>query len=81
MRSGEPVDPLVLDLLEWIGPRSRTYAETIEAWKTSCPRLTVWEDASDQGLVARRCGPGRDTLISITAAGADLLKEYRPVRP
>ena len=36
------VDSLILDLLEWIGPNARPYAEVIEAWRTSCPRLPVW---------------------------------------
>ncbi len=39
----DPVDALILDLLEWIGPGSRPYSEVIEAWRTSCPRLPVWK--------------------------------------
>ena len=46
------VDSLMLDLVEWLERRPRTYAEAMEAWRTSCPRLTVWEDAVDGGLVA-----------------------------
>ena len=42
---------LTLDLLSWIDVRSRSYEETIEAWKTSCPRLSVWDDAVIDGLV------------------------------
>jgi hypothetical protein len=57
-----------LQLLEWIGERSRSYAETIEVWKTSCPRLAVWEDALADQLV--RVDGGR---VSVTAAGRDLL--------
>ncbi len=34
----DTVDALVLDLLKWIGPRPRSYAEVLEAWRTSCPR-------------------------------------------
>jgi hypothetical protein len=48
------VDALVLDLLEWIGPNPRPYAEVLEAWRTSCPRLPVWEDANDRGFIARQ---------------------------
>ena len=47
----DPVEALVLDLLEWIGPRARPYAEVMDAWRTSCPRLPVWEDANDHGFV------------------------------
>jgi hypothetical protein len=50
----EPTDPLVLDLVEWIAREPRLYAEVIESWRTSCPRLTIWEDAVDRGYVARQ---------------------------
>src|SRR5262249_44982149 len=43
------LDPLVLDLVEWVAKEPRPYAQVLEAWRTSCPRLTVWEDASDRG--------------------------------
>jgi hypothetical protein len=43
--------PLILDLLEWVAAEPRPYAAVMEAWRTSCPRLTVWEDALEQGLV------------------------------
>ena len=67
------VDTLVLDLLEWMGPQPRPYTEVIDAWRTSCPRLTVWEDATDQGFITRS---GR--LVSISAAGAEHLRRHRP---
>ncbi len=47
----DPVHALVLDLLEWIGPAARPYAEVIDAWRTSCPRLPVWEEANARGYV------------------------------
>lgn len=47
------IENLILDLLEWIGRRERTYQETLDAWRTSCPRLPVWEDANDRCLVER----------------------------
>ena len=43
--------PLTLELLNWISVRPRTYAETMEAWRTTCPRHSVWEDAWADGLV------------------------------
>ncbi len=46
---------LVLDLLEWIAKEPRTYRQTMEAWRTSCPRLAVWEEAADRGFVVREC--------------------------
>jgi hypothetical protein len=55
-------------LLLWIAERSRSYAETIEVWRTSCPRLAVWEDALADDLV--RIDRGR---VLLTAAGTELL--------
>ena len=46
----DTVETLILDLLEWIGPNARPYADVLEAWRKSCPRLPVWEDASDPRL-------------------------------
>jgi len=55
-------------LLAWIAERSRSYDETIEVWKTSCPRLSVWEDALADGLV--RIDRGH---VLLTTAGTELL--------
>jgi hypothetical protein len=69
-------DPLVLDLVEWIGREPRLYSEVIETWRTSCPRLTIWEDAVDRGYVARRSVAGQGVHVAITASGAKLLREH-----
>jgi hypothetical protein len=71
------LDPLILDLLEWIAREPRSYADVIEAWRTSCPRLTVWEDAVDRGFAVREHSQGRDVLIRLTADGQDFLREHR----
>jgi hypothetical protein len=73
----DTVESLVLDLLEWIGSGPRPYAEVIEAWRTSCPRLPVWEDANDRGFVERRREPGRGELICVSAAGQEHLQRHR----
>jgi hypothetical protein len=73
----DAVDDLILDLLEWIGPGARPYGEVLEAWRTSCPRLPVWEDAKDRGLVASRYEPGRGRIVSVSAAGRTHLREHR----
>ena len=73
----DTVESLILDLLEWIGPDSRPCAEVLEAWRTSCPRLPVWEDANDRGLVASRYEVGQGRLISVTPAGWEHLREHR----
>ncbi len=68
---------LVLDLVEWVAARPRPYEEVMAAWRTSCPRLTVWEDALDQGLVIREDRPGRGTIVRATPAGRALLAARR----
>jgi hypothetical protein len=57
-----------LQLLAWLGERPRSYAETIDVWKTSCPRLSVWEDALADGLVAVERGH-----VVVTPAGTGVL--------
>ena len=74
------VESLILDLLEWIGPEPRPYSEVMAAWRTSCPRLQVWEDASDRGFVSRHLEEGRGILISVTHLGRQHLAKFRPRR-
>ena len=71
----DQLDPLVLDLVEWIAREPRLYAEVIDAWRTSCPRLTVWEDAIDRGFVQRKTGRAGAVFVIVTAAGEDFLHE------
>ena len=73
----DTLENLILDLLEWVGRRERTYQETMDAWRTSCPRLPVWEDASDRRLVETATSNGR-SVVRVTPAGLTLLKEKRP---
>jgi len=73
----DTVDSLILDLLEWLGPEPRPYADVLEAWQTSCPRLPVWEDANDRGFVARLRAPGQPARVSVTTAGAEHLRKHR----
>jgi hypothetical protein len=74
----DPSDPLVLDLVEWVAREPRLYSEVIETWRTSCPRLTIWEDAVDRGYVARR--PTVEGLrVTVTAHGEKFLREHRRV--
>jgi hypothetical protein len=67
------VDALILDLLEWIAAEPRSYDEVMEAWRTSCPRLPVWEDASDRGFVVRERSDGRGVRVLLTPAGREFL--------
>jgi hypothetical protein len=72
------VDSLILDLLEWIGPNARPYTEVIEVWRTSCPRLPVWEDATERGFIVSHSEPGRET-VSVTALGVEHWRTHRRV--
>ncbi|MGH6739992.1 MAG: hypothetical protein ACREDY_13350 [Bradyrhizobium sp.] len=69
-------DPLVLDFVEWIAREPRAYSEVIGAWKTSCPRLTIWEDAADRGYVARETVMGFGLVVTVTEDGAQLLRAH-----
>lgn len=73
----DPVDALVLELLEWIGPRARPYAEVIDAWRTSCPRLPVWEEANARGYIDRAHVTGTGAVVSVSALGLDLINGRR----
>jgi D-3-phosphoglycerate dehydrogenase len=68
------VEALVLDLLEWLAARERSYEETMDAWRTSCPKLPVWEDANDDGLVAIENRDGR-SVVCVTPAGFGFLRK------
>jgi hypothetical protein len=73
----DTVDNLILDLIEWVARNEHTHEETFAAWRTSCPRLTVWEDANERGLLTIESASGR-VLVRPTLAGFLLLKERRP---
>jgi len=75
----DTIEALILDLLEWVAGDERSYAEVMEAWRTSCPRLPVWEDAIDRGLITRRRADGR-ALVAITQSGLALLARSRQSR-
>jgi len=71
------LDPLILDLVEWVAHAPRSNAEVIDTWRTSCPRLTVWEEAMDRGLV-ERCGTSGGAVVVVTADGLEALRKHRP---
>ena len=62
----DTLTPLIADLVEWVAGHPRPYGEVLDAWRTSCPRLPVWEEAVDRGLVGFVRGPdgGRDVLAT-----------------
>jgi D-3-phosphoglycerate dehydrogenase len=68
----DPVEALILDLLETLAAEPRSYSDVMDAWRTSCPRLPVWEEANDRGFILRQ---GR--LVALTPAGRQHLDEHR----
>jgi len=72
----QAADPLVLDFVEWIAREPRLYAEVVGTWKTSCPRLTIWEDAADHGYVARETIAGFGLVVTVTKVGERLLRAH-----
>ena len=73
----DTIENLILDLVEWVGRKEHTYQETMTAWRTSCPSLSVWEDATERGLVETVSADG-GSLVRATPAGLAFLKEKRP---
>jgi hypothetical protein len=70
----EAVSLLMREFLVWVGSRRRTYAEVMDAWRSHCPRHTVWEDALGEGLIqVEENGPLGDSLVTLTLRGKAVL--------
>jgi hypothetical protein len=69
------IDPLVMDLVAFVADRPRPYDEVIDAWRTSCPRLTVWEDAIDRGLITRHRAADKTLIVQATSEGLRFLQD------
>jgi D-3-phosphoglycerate dehydrogenase len=67
------LEPLIVDLLEWIG-QGRGYADVMDAWRTSCPRLPVWEEANLRGFVTQRRDAHGIEQVMLTEAGIEHLR-------
>lgn len=64
---------IMVQFLAWVADRPRSYAETMDAWRTSCPRLSVWEDAVIADLVRLEGDGGR--AVKLTERGAAVLRQ------
>ncbi|HEY3888869.1 MAG TPA: hypothetical protein VGL73_09870 [Caulobacteraceae bacterium] len=69
--------PLILDFLQWLAAEPRPYAEVMDGWRTSCPRLSIWEDAVDGGYVVRRRDGRLEAVVEVTPLGHQFLGEAR----
>ncbi len=69
---------LTLEFLSWLAARPRTYAETIDAWRSNCPRHTVWEDAQADGLIQFEGGDSlREYTVVLSPRGQAVLDAGR----
>ena len=71
----ETVDALLRDMLLWLARDARPYDEVMEAWRTSCPRLPVWEDANDRGFI-EQTRVDRCPIVRITPAGRAFIAQH-----
>lgn len=73
---------LILDLVQWVAEAPRPYGLAQEAWRTSCPRLTIWEDAVDGGLIGfRKDGDGAVEVVATPHGLATLAEAGRVAQP
>jgi hypothetical protein len=68
----DSTDSLTLQLLEWITSQPRTYPEVLDAWRTFCPRLSIWEDACIAGLIDY--DPAGSRIVTVSRKGQALLQ-------
>jgi hypothetical protein len=69
----QPASLIMLQFLAWVADRPRTYAQAMDAWRSTCPRLSVWEDAIIEGLV--RLENNGDRAVTLTSRGRAVLRE------
>ena len=63
---------IMIQFLSWVADRPRTYAQTMEAWRTTCPRLSVWEDSVIEDLVRI---DGGHRAVTLTPRGRAVLRK------
>jgi hypothetical protein len=72
----DPAQLLTVQFLSWVAARPRTYGDVREAWRSTCPRLTAWEDALDGELIEFQSRGGRvseSCPVALTPRGRALL--------
>ena len=75
----ETLEPLIADLVAFVAKEDRDYLELMDSWRTSCPRLPVWEEANARGLVTRVRGADGVALVRVTEAGRALLANMESI--
>jgi hypothetical protein len=72
----DTIEPLLLDLVAWVAKEPREYYEVMEAWRTSCPRLPVWEEANARGLITRARDGSGTAMVRVTDEGRAFLERH-----
>ena len=72
----DTIEPLLVDLVAWVAKEPREYLEVMEAWRTSCPRLPVWEEANARGLLTRERGADGVAMVRVTDEGRTFLTAH-----
>jgi D-3-phosphoglycerate dehydrogenase len=69
----ETMEPPIADLVSWVAKEERSYLDVMDAWRTSCPRLPIWEEANARGLITRTRSADGTPIVCVTSAGRALL--------
>ena len=78
----ESTSLLMLEFLAWVSSRQRTYAESMAAWQTTCPRHTIWEDALIEGFIRLESdGPQHESKVTLTPRGRTILDQKHGDNP
>ena len=75
-----PTQPslIMIQFLQWIADRPRSREDVMDAWRSSCPRFPVGEDARAEGLI-RQCGGDRgEHRVELTDRGRAALRRADP---
>ena len=73
------ITPSMAQFLRWVAASERTYEDAMEAWQTSCPRFSVWEDATIAGYIVLRRTPSQTTVL-LSDLGRDVLEASSAIR-
>lgn len=71
----EATAALTLQFLTWVAGGQRSHADLMETWRSSCPRLSIWEDALLAGLVRYDAA---SRTVELTLSGRAALAGSRP---
>jgi DNA-binding MarR family transcriptional regulator len=74
---------LQLEFLLWVSTDPpRSYRQVMEAWRSTCPRISIWEESLMDGLIeiVPEDNGEREQLVILTPAGRQLLSRSAPSR-